>query len=203
MLNALLLFRRNRARILDLGAVYDLCLGRAPLLTNQLDEILRAQIVLSVSAFDTFIHDCVRIGIVRQFTTAGVLSNSLKSYSIPFEDFQTINALPTINDKTLYLDGVIKKVNSKISYQRPASIENAMSLLGVGNIWSKVSMGMKMPASDIKAELSNIVNRRNMIAHESDLDALGVSLNPITKAEVNHVLSFLYGLAINIYYLIK
>ena len=65
MINAVLLFRQNRNRILKLGAVYDFWLGQAPLLQEQLDEVLRAQLVQTVSAFDTFIHDCVRIGIVN------------------------------------------------------------------------------------------------------------------------------------------
>ena len=203
MLKAIRLFRSNRSRILDLGAVYDLLAGQVPLLQKQLDEILRAQLVLAVSAFDTYIHDCVRIGIVRQFTTSGTLSNSLKNYPIPFEDLQIINGLSTTADKAIYLDGVIKKVNSKDSYQSPLSIEYALGLLGINSLWTKVSQNMKMPANDVKSELANIVNRRNKIAHESDLDALGISLNPITKAEVMHVISFIYGLAISIYTILK
>ena len=203
MLKAIQLFRSNRSRILDLGAIYDLWVGKAPMLQKHLDEVLRAQVVLTVSAFDTFIHDCVRIGITRQFVSSGTLSNSLKGFPIPYEDFQAINSLATMTDKALYLDGVIKKVNSKDSYQSPASVEYALGLLGISNVWTKLSPGMKMPASDIKAELANIVNRRNKIAHESDMDALGVSLNPITKVEVMHVLSFTYGLAINVYLIVK
>lgn len=203
MINAILMFRRNRARILDLGAVYDYWVGQAPLLQTQLDEILRAQLIQIVSAFDTFIHDCVRIGIVKQFIASGAISNTLKAYPIPFEDFLTINALPNINDKALFLDGVIKKVNSKDSYQAPKSVEYALGLLGVNNIWTKVAPGMKMNAQDVKVELANIANRRNKIAHESDLDVLGVSLNPISKPEVEKVITFMYGLVINIYHEVR
>lgn len=197
------MFRRNRARILDLSAVYDYWVGQAPLLQNQLDEVLRAELVQTVSAFDTFIHDCVRIGIVNKFISSGVLSSSLKEYPIPFEDFEAINALPNMNDKALYLDGVIKKVNSKDSYQSPKSVEYALGLIGVTNIWSKVAPGMRMSAQDVRLELSNIVNRRNKIAHESDLNPLGVSLNPITKAEVDNVILFIYGLVINIFHQVR
>lgn len=203
MLRAILLFRRNRERILDLGAVYDLWMGQAPLLQKQLDEILRAQLVLTISAFDTFIHDCVRIGIVRKFLANGVINNNLSKYSIPFEDLLIINSLQSNNDKANYLDSVIKKINSKDSYQSPASVEFALGLLGIGNLWSKLSLTMGMPANDIKLELSNIVNRRNKIAHESDLNVLGVSLNPITKADVTRVLHFIYELALSIYKLLK
>lgn len=203
MINAVMLFRRNRARILDLGAVYDFWVGQAPLLQQQLDEVLRAQLVQIVSAFDTFIHDCVRIGIVNKFISSGVISNTLKDYPIPFEDLCVINSLPNINDKVMYLDGVIKKVNSKDSYQSPKSVEYALGLIGVSNIWSKVAPSMRMSPQDVKVELANIVNRRNKIAHESDLDALGVSLNPITKTEVERVNAFIYGLVINIFHQIR
>ena len=188
------MFRRNRERILNLSAVYDYWVGQAPLLQTQLDEVLRAELVQTVSAFDTFIHDCVRIGIVNKFISSGVLSSSLKEYPIPFEDFEAINALLNMNDKALYLDGVIKKVNSKDSYQSPKSVEYALGLIGVTNIWSKVAP---------RLELGNIVNRRNKIAHESDLNPLGVSLNPITKPEVDNVLTFFYGLVINIFHQVR
>lgn len=197
------MFRRNRSRILDLGSVYDFWLGQAPLLQQQLDEVLRAQLVQIVSAFDTFIHDCVRIGIVKQFISSGTISNSLRGYPVPFEDFQIINSLPNVTDKALYLDGVIKKVNSRDSYQSPKSVEYAMSLIGVGGIWSKVAPRMKMTAQDVKTELGSIVNRRNKIAHESDLNALGISLNPISKTEVDRVMSFIFGLVINIYHEVR
>ena len=197
------MFRRNRSRILDLGSVYDFWLGQAPLLQQQLDEVLRAQLVQIVSAFDTFIHDCVRIGIVKQFISSGTISNSLRGYPVPFEDFQIINSLPNVTDKALYLDGVIKKVNSRDSYQSPKGVEYAMSLIGVGGIWSKVAPRMKMTAQDVKTELGSIVNRRNKIAHESDLNALGISLNPISKTEVDRVMSFIFGLVINIYHEVR
>lgn len=102
-----------------------------------------------------------------------------------------------------YLDGVIKKVNSKDSYQSPKSVEYALGLIGVTNIWSKVAPGMRMSAQDVRLELGNIVNRRNKIAHESDLNPLGVSLNPITKPEVDNVLTFFYGLVINIFHQVR
>lgn len=203
MKTAITLFQNNRLRILDLGTIYDVLIAKVPLIETQAEEILRAQVVLMVSAFDTFIHDCVRIGIVRQFTSTGLLSNSLKSYPIPFEDFQAINNIQTVADRATYLDGVIKKVNAKDSYQSPSSVEYALGLLGVTSMWTKLSPIMKMPASDIKAELANIVNRRNKIAHESDMDALGVLLNPISKVETMHVMGFLNDLALNIYKLVK
>jgi len=203
MIKAVLMFRRNRERILNLRDIYDYFVGQAPLIQGQLDELQRAELVQIVSAFDTFIHDCVRIGIVNKFLLSGVLSNTLKKYSIPFEDFEKINALPNMNDKAVYLDGVVKKVNSKDSYQSPKGVEYALGLIGVTNIWSKVAPGMGMSAQDVRLELGNIVNRRNKIVHEADLNAVGVSLNPITKPEVDKVISFIYGLVINIFHQVR
>jgi hypothetical protein len=62
---------------------------------------------------------------------------------------------------------------------------------------------MKMKPEDIKLELANVVNRRNKIAHESDMNILGTSLNPITKNEVDKVIKFIYGLVIYIYHHIR
>lgn len=203
MVRAVSIFRRNRSRILDLKTVYSLMVSHAPLLQDQLDEILRAQLVQIISSFDTFIHDCVRIGIVSHFIHGGASSNLLKTYPIPYEDFCTINTISSTNAKALYLDGVIKKINSKDSYQSPTSVEYALGLIGVDKLWARVAPGMGMSAYDVKLELANIVNRRNKIAHESDLDALGVSLNPITPGEIDHVMSFIYELVIQIFHIVR
>lgn len=203
MIDAILMFRRNRARIIDLGSIYGFWCDKTPILQAQLDEILRAQLVLIVSAFDTFIHDCVRIGIVKQFGMSGAIAHKLNNYRVSFEDMRNMCALSSSADRMFYLDGVIRKANSHDSFQSPTNVEYAMGLLGVGHLWLALSKGMGMPAADIRAELSNIVNRRNKIAHESDLDPTGVSLNPITKKEVDEVIRFMYGLAINVYLLLK
>lgn len=55
------------------------------------------------------------------------------------------------------------------SFQSPKSIEYAFGLIGIKKIWSSIKDTMEMSCDDITKTLGLIVNRRNLIAHESDL----------------------------------
>ena len=203
MIKALILFRRNRSRIMELGSIYSYWVKNVPLLTSQSDEILRAQWVMIVSAFDTFIHDCVRTGIIKAYQTKGVMSNALQDYPIPFGDMLGIEMEPTAAAKEALLDGVLRKINAKDSYQSPKSVEYALNLIGKSGIWNQLSVPMHMPARDIKNKLTIIVHRRNKIAHESDFNAVGSALNAISKTDVDDVISFITNLVVSIYNITK
>lgn len=203
MIKALLLFRRNRSRIMDLGKIYAYWHNHVPLLNAQSEEILRAQWVMIVSAFDTFIHDCVRIGIIKTYKSRGVMSTSLQAYPIPFSDLVGLEAELTALAKESYLDCVVRKINSKDSYQSPKNVEYALNLIGKSGIWNQLSTSMHMPAADIRNQLSIIVQRRNKIAHESDLNVLGSALNSISENDVKVVIDFITKLVVGIYYIVK
>ena len=81
---------------------------------------------------------------------------------------------------------------SKDSYQSPASIENALQLIFVKKIWSSIKDEMRMPAEDITKKLGIIINRRNKIAHESDVrNHIDTSKNEIERADVDDIISFI------------
>lgn len=188
---------------MDLGSIYSYWKNNVPLLTQQSEEILRAQWVMMIGAFDTFIHDCVRIGMIRIYQSKGIMSNKLQDYPIPFSEMLDIEAAPTPAAKEAYLEGVIRKINSKDSYQGPKSVEYALNLIGQTGVWNQLSISMHMPANDIKNKLTIIVHRRNKIAHESDYNAIGSAVNPISKSDVDDVISFITKLVVSIYYIVK
>ncbi len=61
-------------------------------------------------------------------------------------------------------------MNAKSSFQAPRNVEYALSLIEVNKVWSALSPIMGFTAEDISAKLAIIVNRRNKIVHESDID---------------------------------
>lgn len=66
MLNAKRLFHENIHQAKELGVLYD-HLSQVMTIPNQFDDLLRSQIVNSISAFDKLMHDLIRIGMVEIF----------------------------------------------------------------------------------------------------------------------------------------
>jgi hypothetical protein len=56
------------------------------------------------------------------------------------------------------------------SFQQADKIADAIRYISGEKLWDKVAMQMNKPAKDIKQQLNSIVDRRNKIAHEADID---------------------------------
>lgn len=191
MNSALAQFSRNKTHVEEYGRLYSLINTSFPTLATQGEELLRAQIVMAVSALDSYLHDIVRIGLIQVFSGTRAISSASSSYEIPFSDMRNVISATTTADQLSIMEGAIIRINSKDSYQSPKSIEYAMSLLGVSSIWSNVAPSFGMTADDVKTELGNIVRRRNQIAHESDLDPISLTKYPISKSDADHVVDFI------------
>jgi len=170
MNNAIIQFRNNLKSVKELNQIYTLVLEKFPLLAEQAAEILRAEVVLTVSAMDCFIHDLVRIGMTDTFMGNRQSSKSFSNFSISIKGLQNIIDATSSLDRLVYFEKEIRKINSSDSYQSPQSIEYALQLINIDKVWSKISVNMETKPEDIKNELSLIINRRNKIAHEADFD---------------------------------
>lgn len=198
MINALDQYIKNSLSIKELGHLYELISTNFPLLDKQGEEILRAQIVLIVGALDCYIHDCVRIGLLHIYNGKRLETITTYTYQLNFKLLRDMESSKDINAKTVILESYIREKNSKESYQSPKSIEYALGLINVTKLWSQLSNIMKIPPKDIKDRLALIVNRRNKIAHESDLNPLTGGKFPIEKKTVNDVISFIDDFAYSI-----
>lgn len=202
MIRAKIQYDLNKGQIDEYGKLYTLMENKLPVLSAQREEILRAQIVMAVSAFDTFIHDIVRIGLIQIFDGKRSLNKKTESYCIPFADLLNIHSTNSLNDKHLILENAIRRINSKDSYQSPISIEFALGLIGISSVWTCVSPKMGKPAQDIKKELGNIVRRRNQISHESDINPATMKKFAITESDSVEIVTFLDNLILSIYSLL-
>jgi hypothetical protein len=71
-----------------------------------------------------------------------------------------------------WLEREIRDRHSYQSFQQPDKIAEAIRLISDKKLWDEVAHKMGKPnrAKEIKQELSSIVDRRNKIAHEADID---------------------------------
>jgi hypothetical protein len=184
-------YNDNVKSITDLGELHSLIQGKLPLLSEQSNEILRAQLVLIVGSLDCFVHDCVNKGILDIYQGSRATSKATDSYLISFLTLKNVLQEDNEQLKMDHLEAFIYKQNSKNSYQSVKAIERALSLIGLSNVWSKLTTSMNMTAENIKGQLSLIVDRRNKIAHEADINRITGCKYPINQNDVNTTISFI------------
>lgn len=247
MQSALDQFRISIGRVRDLIAIHNSVKAQA---TSALDvsDILKASLVLVVSALDYYIHEVVTLGMIeihcgqrpepsppsntsksafsrfeislsaaRQerimaIDIASWLENEIQqSYGSTFiQESHTISSLIAIisttilnkfNNNVSWLENEIRETLSYKSFQQPDKIADAIRLISDKKLWDEVAVKMGRPTKDIKQQLSLIVDRRNKIAHEADIDPtfnIGNRWN-IDELLVNDAVDFIEQVVENIH----
>lgn len=152
--------------------------------------LLRSEFVLIVSALDTYMHMIVEDVIVDSFWNTSSISTAL---DIPIYKIKKV----IMGDETTRKDMFRILIRDRLkqdSFQSPKSIEYAFGLIGIKKIWSSIKDTMEMSCDDITKTLGLIVNRRNLIAHESDLNRATGELQPINLKEVVRCKKFIIKL---------
>src|ERR1017187_9786634 len=91
MHNSLTVFEENIKRAREIGPLYDYLVEKMPPAMD-FDDLLRSQIVYSVSAFDKLIHDLVKIGMIGTFTGIRAKTPKYLSESIPLSTYNELLA---------------------------------------------------------------------------------------------------------------
>ena len=75
-----------------------------------------------------------------------------------------------LNSNISWLENEIRETLSFKSFQQPDKIADAIRLISDKKLWDEVSAKIGKPTKEIKQQLILIVDRRNKIAHEADID---------------------------------
>jgi hypothetical protein len=215
MLSALDQFRISIARVRDLISIHNSVKAQS---TSALDlsDILRAALVLAVSALDYYVHEVVTLGMLEihrgqrsepnsppnssqsafsrfQVSLGGARQERLIAMDISawleseiqqsqgslfLQQSYTVSALlPVISTSVLnrlnnvsWLEDEIRERLGYQSFQQPDKIADAIRLISDKKLWDEVAVKLGISAKDVKQQLSAIVDRRNKIAHEADVD---------------------------------
>jgi hypothetical protein len=238
MQSALDQFRASIGRVRDLISIHNSVRAQS---TSALDlsDVLRAALVLAVSALDYYVHEVVTLGMLEihrgqraeplpsanssqsafarfQVSLGGARQERLIALDISswleqeiqqnhgfsfVQQSHTISALlPAISNSILnrinntsWLEDEIRERLGYQSFQQPDKIADAIRLISEKKLWEEVSIQLGKPQKDIKQQLSAIVDRRNKIAHEADIDptyGIGSRWN-IDEVLVNDAVDFL------------
>lgn len=166
MRSVILQFHDNIKRSSNLGLLH---VAMKDKVTGALDisDLLRAQLALTVSAVDHYIHEIVRLGMIEVIKGGRNNTPAFKRFGISLECAITALNNPDCFD---WLDEEVRFKHSFKSFQQADKIAEAIRLISDVALWDEVAARIHIPARDIKAQLNLIVDRRNKIAHEADMD---------------------------------
>ncbi len=184
-------FIRNIASVDSLLSIHEILIKQFPLLIANADELLRAVIVLSVSALDNYLHDFYRTEIVEGFLGTGNFNVKFDKIKISIQLIREMNDAFSDAEKRNFLNNEIRKMQKTESFQSQKSIENIFDVINIKNVWTKLEANIGIKAKEIKDELGLIIERRNKISHESDWDYFNQRKNLIDVDEVTTVVQFI------------
>lgn len=184
-------FLKNISSIDDLLKLHTLIIKDYPLLKEQSDELLRAIIVLAVSALDNYLHDFYRTEIVEGFLGTGNFNVKFEKIKVSIKILRELDSAFSEAEKRNFLNTEIRTMQKTESFQSPKSIEGIFSTINVKNIWTKLEVQIGITAKNIRDELGLIIERRNKISHESDWDFFNQKKNPVERSEVEYVVDFI------------
>ena len=161
-----------------------------------LDEVLRAEIVLAVSALDCYVHDVVRIGMNKALPLESGEPNAYLNFGVSMQFVKRLLRASSPGDRSTLFDQEVQRLHGFRTFQNADNISQALSLIGIGGVWDKVGIALGMPSTDVKTRLNVIVDRRNKIAHEGDIDpSMGIAAKyPIDFPTVQQAVAFLESL---------
>lgn len=140
----------------------------ASLTTSAVDssDLLRAQIVLTVSALDFYVHELTLLGMLEVYTGKRPSTQAFENYRV------SVGAMLTGSSSggTAWFEDEVRNRHSFLSFQQPDKIADAIRLFSDVRLWQSVAGSLGQTESAVKTNLRLIVDRRNKIAHEADLD---------------------------------
>jgi len=145
--------------------------GTAPIPQSLLVEdginfLLRQAVVVGCTALESFFGDALRenvLTIVRARRRRA--DESLKKITLSLDDYLSLEGY---EDPDVRLQQIILKTFERGTLYDASSIEKIANILTVTNFWDKVSAKTGNPDNELKRQISELVQRRNQIAHRAD-----------------------------------
>ncbi len=132
-----------------------------------LNDLLRAEMVLIVSALDHFVHELARLGMMEIWRGIRPATAAYLKFSV------SLNVATQLIDQSGvdgHLETEIRTRHGYMTFQQPEEIADAMRLCSPVELWKEIGSLLGEDPQDLKAQLKLIVARRNKIAHEADVD---------------------------------
>lgn len=167
-----------------------------------ISDLLRWQWVQSISAFDKFIHDIVRIGIIEIFQGHRAMTSKYNMFALDMQTYYDMKSDPLKEGSILEQKIILK--HSYLAFQDPSKVADALSYIWDSkDKWGIIANEAGMNKNDCVAFLKNVVIRRNQIVHEGDYIDFYSKRQDIFAEDVKEVKQFILQIGTAIYNCVK
>ncbi len=188
MPDALVQFGDNLSRARSLGG---LATALTTLTTTAIDvtDIYRTQIVMAVSSLDHFVHEFTRVKMIEIIEGTRAKTDAFSKFQLSLASVDRVMAgEPAAN----WMSDAVREKHSWLSFQRPDKIADAIRLVSSVGLWDAVGGHLGLSADDVKVRLTLIVQRRDKIAHEADMDPTNPGFRwPIVVTDATESVDFI------------
>jgi len=199
MHSSILLFQTNFVYIRELSVIHSALKSLAP--DRDLSDILRAQLLMAVSALDHFVHNSVEEGMLEIYLNIRTRTTAFEKFHISMKNTQFISVDPS---QTQWFKAEIQEQIGYKSFQKAGDIKDIIKLISDKTLWNDVSVIMNENPDVLKNRLNLIIDRRNIIAHQADNDPNNPGTrNNITQQEVENIVDFIDKIADSIFQVTK
>ncbi len=208
MHNAISNFRLRIKEVRANHAVY-LSLVNNGIPNDVISDLLRVEIVNSVSAMDRFFHDAIVSRVMQLINSgAGILTSKVKGHPLSMDSLLRILELERTGELSnpLLRNDIIRSIESELrlyfknyAFQQPDKIKEALKYLSAADyklqdIAARVGLPSEGTVQEkqkyLEQRLKLIADRRNQIVHEADSNLLGERM-PISKTEAKETTDFI------------
>lgn len=133
------------------------------------DELLRAEWVARVSALDLYVHEFIAQRMLAIFERKCPESPGYRDFKISTATLHRIQGAQNPAAAANAFDLEVRKQLAFQTYQHPEKIAAGMRLCSEVELWNKVGNFLGEDPRDLRTTLAEIVERRNKIAHEGDM----------------------------------
>ncbi|MDQ3675392.1 MAG: hypothetical protein M3401_01100 [Actinomycetota bacterium] len=130
-------------------------------------DIQRAAIVMAVSALDHYVHEKARQGMQEVLDGSRARTAAFERFPVSMSLLLDARSDPAGDG---WLDGAVRVQHGHRPFLKTEDIADAIRLISDVKLWECVGQQLGTPAATVKVRLQTIVDRRNKIAHEADLD---------------------------------
>lgn len=190
-------------RVDQLGALYINLVNQINLPHDQVEDLLRMQVVYAISCMDRLVHDLVLIGMVQIFQGQRNSTSAYENFQMPLGLMSSMNSDSVTPPETILSNHIIIKHKYQ-SFQEPGNIKGALNLIWEEpHKWQKIAAAMSMNENDVRVTLTNVVTRRNQIVHEADVDLFSESLQPFAHENARYMVDFIRKLGKAVFDLVQ
>lgn len=166
------------------------------------EEILRAEWVARVAALDLYVHELVAQRMEEIFMGLRSAPDAYKKFLLPNETLDRIRSALSPDDARSAFDLEVRRQLGFVTYQGHESIANGIRMVSSVELWNGIATQLGALPADVtkkakalRGQLTMIVERRNKIAHEGDMQPSAPRQPwPISQSDLQTVSTFIFDI---------